>query len=90
MLVLSRKCGEKIIIDDNVTITVIAVKGSVVRIAVQAPDNVLILRSELVLSQDEIDEPEVEVQPLFFRAANGRSPVREDCTAEHDILALGE
>jgi carbon storage regulator len=38
MLVLSRKPGERVVTGDNVTITVVAVKGSVVRLAVQAPD----------------------------------------------------
>ena len=67
MLVLSRKPGERVVIGDDVTITVVAVKGSVVRLAVQAPDDVRILRSELAFSQDDVDEPRV-VHP-YFRAA---------------------
>jgi carbon storage regulator len=65
MLVLSRKPGERIVIGDNVTITVVAVKGSVVRLAVQAPDDVRILRSELTFSQDDVDEPRDAVHPHF-------------------------
>jgi carbon storage regulator len=47
MLVLSRKHGEKIHIGDDVTITVVEVKGSQVRIGIEAPDDVAILRAEL-------------------------------------------
>jgi carbon storage regulator len=57
MFILGRKPGEKIVIGDNVTIAVVAVKGSVVRLAVQAPDYVRILRSELAFSQDDAEEP---------------------------------
>lgn len=47
MLVLSRKKAEQIQIGDNITITVLRVKGSAVQIGVDAPSNVKILRSEL-------------------------------------------
>jgi carbon storage regulator len=47
MLVLSRKKAEQIQIGDNITITVLRVKGSAVQIGVEAPNNVKILRSEL-------------------------------------------
>ena len=55
MLVLGRTPGEKVVIGDDVTITVLAVKGSIVRLAVQAPNDVLILRSELTLLQEDLD-----------------------------------
>jgi carbon storage regulator CsrA len=47
MLVLSRKKAEQIQIGDNITITVLRIKGTAVQIGVEAPDNVKILRSEL-------------------------------------------
>lgn len=47
MLVLSRKKSEQIQIGDNITITVLKVKGSAVQIGVDAPGHVKILRSEL-------------------------------------------
>jgi carbon storage regulator len=48
MLVLTRKPGEKIHIGENITITVCETEGNKVRIAIEAPRNVRILRSELV------------------------------------------
>jgi carbon storage regulator len=48
MLVLSRKPGEKIVIGDDITLTVVRVQGNQVRLAIDAPDDVRILRGELV------------------------------------------
>ncbi len=47
MLVLSRKAGETIHIGEDICITVATVQGNRVRIAVDAPEEVLILRGEL-------------------------------------------
>ena len=47
MLVLTRKPGEKIFIGDNVSLTVVEVKGDSVRIAVDAPGDVKIYRGEI-------------------------------------------
>ena len=47
MLVLSRKKSETIIIDGRITIEVVQVKGKGVRLGINAPDNVRILRGEL-------------------------------------------
>lgn len=48
MLVITRRPGESVMIGDNVTLTVLEVKGQQVRIGIKAPPNVHILRSELV------------------------------------------
>jgi carbon storage regulator len=47
MLVLSRKQGEQIRIGDGVTVTVLGVKGGVVKIGIDAPGHLRILRGEL-------------------------------------------
>ena len=47
MLVLSRRVGETLIIGDNVTVTVLAVKGSQVRIGITAPTEVQVHREEI-------------------------------------------
>jgi carbon storage regulator len=48
MLVLTRKPGEKITIGHDVTITVVEVTGNRIRLGIEAPSDVRILRSELV------------------------------------------
>lgn len=47
MLVLTRKIGEGIVIDDDVTITVVEVKGGNVRIGIDAPREKKIYRQEI-------------------------------------------
>ena len=47
MLVLSRKKGESIVIGGGITVTVINTKGNVVRIGIEAPMDVPILRREI-------------------------------------------
>ena len=62
MLVLSRKPGEKIIIGNGITLTVIEVKGNQVRVGIDAPDDVRILRAELACWQDEPATDDVTVE----------------------------
>ena len=47
MLILTRRIGEKLIIGDNVTVTVLNVKGRQVRIGIDAPRDVTIHREEI-------------------------------------------
>jgi carbon storage regulator len=48
MLVLSRKVEERIIIDDNITITVLSIRGNHVRLGIEAPLEVNVVRQELL------------------------------------------
>lgn len=53
MLVLSRKSGETIQIADNIEVKILEIKGDIVRIGIEAPKSVDILRGELVQSIKE-------------------------------------
>lgn len=53
MLVLTRKIGETIRIQDNISITVMEVDGRSVKIAIDAPRNVTIHREEIFLKIQE-------------------------------------
>jgi carbon storage regulator len=48
MLVLSRKVGEKILIGNNISVTVVRVAQGVVRIGIEAPQNLAVVREELI------------------------------------------
>jgi carbon storage regulator len=47
MLVLTRKPGEKIHIGSGITITVLEIRGNKIRIGIEAPEEVKVLRAEL-------------------------------------------
>jgi carbon storage regulator len=48
MLVLSRRVGESVVIGEDVTITVLEVRGDVVRVGIDAPRSVKVHRAELL------------------------------------------
>jgi carbon storage regulator len=47
MLVLSRKLNETIVINDNIRITVVSIRGNIVRLGFVAPEDVSIFRQEI-------------------------------------------
>lgn len=47
MLVLTRKLNERIVVGDNIRITVVGIRGNHVRLGIEAPPEVTILRDEL-------------------------------------------
>ncbi len=56
MLVLTRKLGESIAIDDNIKIVVVQIKGKQVRLGIEAPKDTKIHREEVYLAIREQNE----------------------------------
>lgn len=73
MLVLTRKAGESVRIGDDVTVTVLDIRGDVVRIGIQAPRSVPVHRDELYRE---------------LRAANEQAAVSDDATVDALSTAL--
>ena len=77
MLVLTRKQGEQIRIGKDVTITVVRTKGKTVRLGIEAPAHVNVLRGELL-----VDSPgEQQLDPPAPDAAGGAAVVATESAA---------
>ena len=63
MLILTRRVGETVMIGDDVTITVLGVKGNQVRVGINAPKHVAVHREEIYerikreQATDEVEAP---------------------------------
>ena len=56
MLVLTRKLGESIIIDENIQISAIEINKNSIKLGINAPNNVTIYREEVFLKIREANE----------------------------------
>ena len=75
MLVLSRKLNETILIDGDIRITVVGIRGNQVRLGIDAPARVGIMREELCLENQAPEEsatPSARVAPLPQLKGPGR------------------
>ncbi len=85
MLVLRRKAGEAIVLNGTITIHVLAVEGERVKLGINAPPEVVIVRSELLEGQSSgpasslpgAPIPPREPRPYTYRDPNGQRPYRE-------------
>lgn len=59
MLVLSRKFGERLMIGDDVIVTVVGVRGDTVRLGIEAPPDVQIDREE-IRRRRQAERPETD------------------------------
>ncbi|MGH8218303.1 MAG: carbon storage regulator CsrA [Steroidobacteraceae bacterium] len=60
MLILTRRVGETVMIGNDVTVTVLGVKGNQVRVGINAPKNVAVHREEIYerIKREQQAEPE--------------------------------
>jgi carbon storage regulator len=64
MLVLSRKQGEQIKIGEGITVTVLGVRGGVIKLGIDAPPHLRILRGELIeWTAETCDEARTQHSP---------------------------
>jgi carbon storage regulator len=83
MLVLSRRVGESVVIADDIVVTVLEVRGDVVRVGVNAPRSVQVRRQELLAEVAETNRaaasPEAGAVAGLSRLVSG--------TAEEDAAS---
>ena len=72
MLVLSRKVEQQIQIGEGIVITILQVKGNQVRIGIDAPRNVRVLRGELEPKNEEQSASHSEMSEHDLRATDDR------------------
>ena len=65
MLILTRRIGESVIINEDITVTVLGIKGNQIRIGVDAPRHVSVHREEIYqrVKKEELEEEEEEATP---------------------------
>lgn len=70
MLVITRKPGQRVLIGENIEIQIVDVQGDQVRIGIDAPKDISILRKELLDEVKEVnreavvDEPSISLEEL--------------------------
>jgi carbon storage regulator len=76
MLVLSRRAGESIVIGDDVTVSILEVRGDVVRVGISAPRSVAVHRAELLEQLEESNRqaasPSEDAVASLAQALKGR------------------
>ena len=84
MLILRRKKDESILIGDNIRITVIECAGDGVRLAIDAPKQISILREELSeaeQSNKDASTPNIDSVMMLKSILKRKNPVQEPETA---------
>ena len=74
MLILTRKLGERLAIGDDICITLLEIKGSQVKLGIEAPRSVEVHRQEVYeriraenLTSSEVQSPDVSVAEALLR-----------------------
>lgn len=77
MLILTRRIGESIIIGDDITLTVLGVKGNQVRIGVNAPKSVTVHREEIY---QRIQQERTNDEPVSVHVSRPDKDDKEDAS----------
>jgi len=81
MLILTRKLGEKIAIGDDITITVVEIRGTQIKLGIEAPKHIEIHRQEVYerireenLSSSDINDSDLSSAFDIYRSSGGDKP----------------
>ena len=65
MLILSRKKNESIIINDNIEISVVEIKGDQIKLGIKAPRSVKVFRQEVYIAIQEANKEAVKTSSVL-------------------------
>jgi carbon storage regulator len=88
VLILTRRPGERVVINEDILITVMGVSGHTVRLGITAPEGVSIYREEIWLAVKEENRAAAAADPAALptappgRASQDRAAEPEDTAAE--------
>jgi carbon storage regulator len=77
MLILTRRPGERVVIGDDILITVMGVSGHTVRLGIAAPDGVTIYREEIWLAVKEENRAAAAADPESLPSSPPGPPAAE-------------
>ena len=88
MLALTRKKGESLVINNNIEITVLEIRGDQIKIGISAPKEVPIYRKEVYVQIQKENEEKVQnsdvYQQMFAKQSNGDGDNGDDSAKEGD------
>jgi carbon storage regulator len=74
MLILSRRESESVHLGDDIVLTIVRVSGEKVRIGIQAPSHIKVLRNELEVEDTSAIKPDAVVKPAS--ASSRPAPIK--------------
>ena len=89
MLVLSRKTQQSIRIGESITVTIVRIKGNTVRVGIEAPESIKIMRGELPdfsSSETESMETEAEVEGMTSWVEAGNTFVLATSKSNENVI----
>ncbi len=78
MLYLNRKPGDAVIINDNIEVKVIEVRGKTVKLGFDFPAEASVLRAEIVEQVKEANRRALDAVSMIGKTGNGRSVDTDD------------
>ncbi len=73
MLVLTRRINEKILVGDNISITILEVDNDRIKIGIEAPQTMKILRAELLTEVSNSNKEAIQANMAFMKSLVDKS-----------------